>query len=191
MCAADVRNGAVGAAPVAAFGDLQVGARSPVEMPGSAQGIARMRAKGQHYRVQFTRSEPTVNLRNKGRQLSSITLRQAAKGIQLPRRPRLPSFRLLQQHLYAFFLGIAYEAAGIHQKVVHGARPVLGQHIKTVTGQLCKQMLGVHGVLGTAQGYDLDRFHFSSGASSSSAKSSEANLARSVYHSMIFFMWEA
>ena len=197
--AADMRNGAVGTAAVAAFGYLQICAGPAVgrQVPGGAESLRRHGAEGPHYRIEVAGPEPSVHFGHQPGQFRGVALRQAAECEEMPRLAGTAPFGLFQQHVHALFLGVADEAAGVYEHVIHRPVPVFRQHHIPVPGQLRKQMLGVYGILGTAEGEDLYASHpysalgaSSPAFSSSSTKSREACFTISLYQSRTLRMWE-
>ena len=158
MGAPDERNGAVGAAAVAAFGNLEIGVRLGRACQVSAFLGLGFAAQGPDKGVQFPCAKPAIHLRDKPGKFLRIALGQAAEHQQASHLPFGLAFGGLQDGIHGLLLGIADKAAGVDKEHIH--RTVLPFRHKLVTVlHLVQEMLGIDGVLGAAQGYDLEPMH--------------------------------
>ena len=150
--AADEGNGAIGAAAVAALGNLQIGIalRAGNAARGQRPGL---HAQVPQHRRKVARAVPRVHLGDLRAQLVGIALRQAAEHDQLPRLAPLLRLHGRQDGVHRLLLGVADEAAGVQHQ--HVARLLAFDNGKSIRRQLGQQMLGIDGVLRTAEGDDF------------------------------------
>ena len=157
---ADERNGAVAALPVAALRDLQVGV-----VPGRRQqtlglqrGILRG-PQGVDDALPGAGAEVVVHLGNFGAQLVGIALREAADDEQMFDLSGALGRCGAQDHFDRLLLGVADEAAGVDDHGL-GVRAVAVENDGIARGgQAGHQVLGIHGVLRTAEGDDVNLSH--------------------------------
>ena len=152
--AADKRNRTVGTAAVAALGNFQVSVAAPLFLTAPYES-GRRRSQITEQRIEVAGSEPGIHLRNQLRHLGGVTFGQAAEYHKLAGIAETFGLNSFQDCLYGFFLGVAYEAAGVVKQVIEGR---FITDTKVICRQGCQQMLGIHAVLGTAQGNDLKPF---------------------------------
>ena len=153
VASADIRDGAIGAVPVAALGNLEI-CRTRAAVGRDAellQAPVRGNLKPLEYGVEVASPEPGVHLRDKLRHFLGVALTQAAEDGYLPHQALLFEFNRSQNGIYAFLLGVTDEAAGIHQKHIRRLRRVLRQNDKPAA-QLGDEMFGIHSVFRAAEG---------------------------------------
>ena len=170
ISSADQRNRAIGAAVVAAVGDLHIGgvARRGQHAAGGEEAVV---AIGEHGAQVFFRlrhhlgdavvvlhAQKAVHLRHLRGQIAGIALGQAAGDEQLLQPARLLVLRHLEYGVDGFHLGGLDEAAGVDEDDV-GLGGVSHDRVALLR-QEAQQVLRIHAVLGTAQrDHSHGRFH--------------------------------
>ena len=160
VCAADERNGAVAAFPVAAFRNFQVG----VVFRGrqTAFGGQRRVLRGSQCTddaVPRACAEIVVHLGNLSPQFVGVAFREASHDEQPFDLSGLLGRRGAQNHVYRLLLGVADESAGVDHHDLGVGAVAVEEDLVSGGGEPCHQMLAVDGVLRTAERYDVNFFH--------------------------------
>ena len=160
VAAADERDGAVAALPVAAFGNLQVG----IVLRGrqAAFGGQRRVLRGPQCTndaVPRARSEIVVHLGNLGSQFVGVAFREASHDEQPFDLPGLLGRRGAQNHVYRLLLGVADESAGVDHHDLGVGAVAVEEDLVPGGREPCHQMLAVDGVLRASERYDVNFFH--------------------------------
>ncbi len=170
MLAAELGDRAERATHIAALGDLHVRVGHPageqprglrvVQIAGGRRAHPGLAPVGLvheiHDAVQLRGPEDGVDLGNLGLDLAAVPLGQTARHDESPRPPPLLELGQLEDRVHRFLAGPVDERAGIDHQAVgalggfHDLMPRLGEH--------AQHQLGVHLVLGAAEGREMD-FH--------------------------------
>ncbi len=148
---ADERYGAIGAAPVTAFGNLDIGVGVVLftRHPPGPQGRLHLSAESLDHRSEIPRAVPAVHLRYETGKLVGIALGKTAEDQKLLRQALLLSLDAGENLIDTLLLGLADEAACIDKQVIHRRLVILRLYVEAVF-DLGQKMLGVNGVLRTA-----------------------------------------
>ena len=115
-------------------------------------------AEGADHGIQVPGAEPAVDLRNQVRHVLLIALGQAAEHIDPADFARQLALDRREDDLDGLFLRVADETAGIDELDIDRTHLLL-RHDLIGVPYLVQEMLGIDGVLGAPQGYDLQGRH--------------------------------
>ena len=158
----DDGDGTVGTLSVAAFGYLQVSVMFGRGEHAVLQGVRVIlvaQVSNQFFPVEF--AVELVDLRNFLLELLQVAFRQTSHHEKLVELPILLQFTEFEDHVDAFFFGIADKAACVHDGnvTVHGLGVVV--NLETLFLELVEQLFGIHQILGASHGDDVYLAHWS------------------------------
>ena len=158
--AADERNGAVAAAPVAPLRNLEVGVvarRGQVTLGGQLLPLGGAQRAGDARPV--AGAEEVVDLGQLGPQLVGVALREAADDEEPLDFARLLGRRRTEYHVDGLLLGVADESAGVDDHDL-GVGPVaVEDHFVARRLEAGHQMFAVNRIFRTAERDDVDFAH--------------------------------
>ena len=160
VAAADERNGAVAAFPVAALRDFQVGIvlRGGQAAFGGQRRVLRG-AQCADDAVPCAGAEVFVHLGNLGPQFVGIALRKAPHDEQARNFPGFLRLRSPEDHVDRLLLGIADEPAGVDDHHFGVGTVAVEKYLVPGGCEPSHQVFAVDGVLRTAERYDVNFFH--------------------------------